>query len=46
MEVMGFVFELTGIAFGLFAYLRLNALEKKLQKTGVLDKNYHSEKEF
>jgi len=45
METTGFVFGLFGFFFGILAYLRINALEKKLRETGVLDKNFNSEKE-
>jgi hypothetical protein len=46
MDIMGFIFGIAGFVFALFAYLRLNALESKLKKAGVLDKDYHSENEF
>ncbi len=43
MEILGFVFGLTGAGVGLLAYFRLNALEKKLKDSGVLDKDFNSE---
>ena len=43
MENLGFVFGLTGAGVGLLAYFRLNALEKKLKDSGVLDQDFNSE---
>ena len=43
MEILGLVFGLTGAGVGLLAHFRLNALEKKLKDSGVLDKDFKSE---
>ncbi len=43
MEILGFVFGLTGAGVGLLAYFRINALEKKLKDSGALDKDFNSE---
>ena len=41
---MEFVFGLMGLAFGLIAYHRIDQLEKRLKETGLLDKDFDSEK--
>ena len=43
MEILGFVFGLTGAGVGLLAFFRLNALEKKLKESGILDQDFNSE---
>lgn len=40
MGSMGFIFGI----FGIVAYSRIDALEKKLKESGVLDKQFDSEK--
>lgn len=42
MEILGFVFGLTGAGVGLLAYFRLNALENKLKDSGVIDQDFNS----
>jgi len=44
MEVIGFVFGLAGLSFGLIAYMRIAALEKKLKELGTLPEDFDSEK--
>ncbi|WP_169713930.1 hypothetical protein [Oceanicoccus sagamiensis] len=46
MDTTGFVFGMIGFTFGLLAFLKIGALEKKLKETGVLDKDFDSEKEI
>ena len=44
MESIGFIFGLFGFMLGALAFFRMNALEKKLKETGVLDGKFDSQK--
>ena len=46
MEIIGFIFGLTGLAIGILAYLRVDKLEKKLKETGIVDKDFSSGQEL
>jgi hypothetical protein len=46
MGILGFVFGMMGMSFGLIAFTKVSALEKKLKETGVLDKDFNSEEEL
>ena len=46
MGIIGFVFGMMGMTFGLIAFTRVSALEKKLKETGVLDRDFNSEDEL
>jgi hypothetical protein len=46
MEIMGFIFGLAGLSFGILAYLRIGALEKKFKETGALDQNFNSQEQI
>ena len=39
MEALGLV----GFIFGVYAYIRVEKLEKKLKESGILDKKFSSE---
>lgn len=43
MIAIGFVFGMLGFMFGIIAYSRVGALEKKLKALGVLDPEFTSE---
>lgn len=42
MEIIGFIFGMTGLAMGILAYFRVDKLEKKLKETGIVDKDFSS----
>ncbi len=42
MEILGFIFGISGLAIGVLAYLRIDKLEKKLKETGIVDKDFSS----
>ena len=46
MEIIGFIFGLTGLAIGILAYFRVDKLEKKLKETGIIDKDFSSGKDL
>ncbi|MFT5573931.1 MAG: hypothetical protein ACI9FR_002867 [Cryomorphaceae bacterium] len=46
MENAGFIFGVFGFVLGALAIQRIAVLEKKLKETGVLDKDFDTEKEI
>ena len=49
MEIIGFVFGMVGMTFGIFgilAYYKITALEKKIKDSGVLDKKSNPKNEI
>lgn len=42
MDIMGMVFGVTGIAFGLIAWVRIDNLEKKLKRFDVIPDDFDS----
>jgi hypothetical protein len=46
VEILAFIFGMMGFIMGIFAYLRTNAIKKKLKEAGVFDKNFNSENEI
>ena len=42
METLGLIFGMAGLSFALISYYRIEKLEKQLQETAVLDKNFSS----
>ena len=42
--IIGFGIGVTGLSFGIITFSRLNALENKLKESGVIDKDFNSEK--
>ncbi len=43
MAILGFIFGMTGLSFGLIAYIRLDNLEKQLKESEILDQDFSSQ---
>jgi hypothetical protein len=46
MDFLAWFFGFIGMSFGIIAYARVGALEKKLKESGVLDQSFNSEEEI
>ncbi len=46
MDIIAWFFGFIGMLFGLIAYARVGALEKKLKESGVLDQSFNSKEEI
>jgi len=42
LEILGFIFGLAGLAFGIMSHSRIDKLEKKLKELEVLDQSFSS----